>query len=110
MRSLSDTTCAYAGVRSKDGASLGSLRILGPRSLYPVPWPSWRSLVDPGRAEAALEELKGAVAVHLWNELSGGKEEFAPEGSAMEAVARDNCPVALQRARKEKKATEGRHQ
>ncbi len=84
-------------------AAAHRIHILGPRALYPVPWPSWRALFEPGESarSAAMAELRGASAVHLWNELSAGRAAFAPQGSALEQVARDNCPTALALARRE---------
>lgn len=44
-------------------------RAAPPSTVFPLHWREWSFLVDPHRAAIARERLRGAMMVHLWNQM-----------------------------------------
>ncbi|XP_077527741.1 lactosylceramide 4-alpha-galactosyltransferase-like [Haemaphysalis longicornis] len=61
-------------------------------SFFAVGYTAWMSFFEPSKTGWVFETVAPSYGVHLWNKLSHGVRAVVGSGSALDVLARFNCP------------------
>lgn len=70
----------------------GLVKFLGRESFFAVGYGAWMSFFEPSKTGWVFEVVAPSYGVHLWNKLSHGVRAVVGSGSAIDVLARFNCP------------------
>ncbi|XP_054931793.1 lactosylceramide 4-alpha-galactosyltransferase-like [Dermacentor andersoni] len=62
-------------------------------TFFAVGYDTWMSFFEPSKTGWVFETVSNSYGVHLWNKLSHGVRVVVGSGSALDVLARFNCPT-----------------
>ncbi|XP_037285864.2 lactosylceramide 4-alpha-galactosyltransferase-like [Rhipicephalus microplus] len=62
-------------------------------TFFAIGYDAWMSFFQPSKTGSVFEAVANSYGVHLWNKLSHGVRNVVGSGSALDVMARFNCPT-----------------